>query len=464
MQEFNLRQKLGEFAQSIALKAQEKGLEIVLDLSNIPQPWVKGDWGRLQQIFINLVSNAIKFTTTGEILIQGAVTPQGDRLCFQGIVRDTGCGIPEDKFASLFDAFTQVDASITRKYGGTGLGLAIVKKLCELMDGGIQVSSEVGHGTQFEFTVQLEPSEQVVFSEQSPSLPLNQLKILIVDNHHTQRGVITRQLEMWGANVTSIEDGNKVISLCEQELELGGSDYTPFDLVLINMDISQINAFTLGRQLKNNGAFTPMPLILMVPMNSQPKTDTFEALGFAKCLQKPITPDILLNTISMFSPVSSTGELTPEFSKSSDTKQANESNISADLNENSSLQVLLVEDNNVNKVVAKAMLKKLGLSVDVASNGKEALEMLNRSVDNIDYSIIFMDCQMPEMDGFETTRQIRSGTAGVEYRTIPIIAMTASAFQEDQRKCMESGMDDYLAKPIKKNTLRAILEKWSNEL
>ena len=329
------------------------------------------------------------------------------------------------------------------------------------MDGSIQVSSEVNVGTEFEFTVELQPSEKII-SEQSPSRPLNQVKILIVDNHQIQRGVLTRQLEMWGAIVSSVEDGSKALSICEQELESKGADHTPFDLVLINMDISVINAFSLGRQFRKNEVLAPMPLILMVPINSQQKSETLEGLGFTRCLPKPITPDILLNTISMFSPVSSTGELSPEFSTTSisQTKQSNQLSTSVELNKTSCVQVLLVEDNNVNKVVAKAMLKKLGLSVDVASNGKEALEMLNRSVDNTDYSLIFMDCQMPEMDGFETTRQIRSGTAGDKYRTIPIVAMTASAFQEDQRKCMQSGMDDYLAKPIKKNTLMAILEKW----
>ena len=453
--DFDLRQHLGDFAKTMALKAQEKNLELIVDLRRIKRTNVKGDPGRLQQILTNLVGNAIKFTEQGEIIIQCSLQETDRGLTFTGSVSDTGIGIPQDKLANLFDSFTQVDASTTRKYGGTGLGLAITQKLCQLMGGDICVQSQLGQGSRFEFTVSLQTSEplQPVFS----SVAMRGLTLLIVDDNATHRDVLCGQLSQWGVSAIAVPDSPGALALCEAQFRQNNDpNKPPFDLALVDLQMPDIDGAELVRRLNADPRFQTMPLVMMTPIDYQNVPHFLTNLGCRACITKPVTTADLLEALATVkqgnilslqnranAPASETSRPTlaiPDWPKQT--------------------RLLLVEDNPVNQKVARALLKRLGLEVDVAFNGREALHALENAPQNHPYNIAIMDCQMPEMDGYEASQQIRAGKAGKRNQNIAIIAMTASAMKGDREKCLEAGMNDYLAKPIKAAALAEILKKW----
>ena len=461
--EFNLGQDLGNLAKAMALKAQEKNLELVLDLRGVKQPMVKGDPGRLRQIFINLIDNAIKFTDHGEIVIRGDLKEVGDTLLFTGSVSDTGIGIPQNKFDSLFDPFNQLDASTNRQYGGTGLGLAITQKLCELMGGSISVESELGQGSRFEFTVILQPSQES--QPASPATDMHGFTLLVVDDNDANREVLCGQLKGWGATVLDAADGARALAVCEgQAQQSTHAQNPPFDIVLLDMRMPDMDGAEFGKRLKADDRFKEMPLVMMTAVGNGGNGQCFGDLGFSSHFTKPVTPLELFEALTVVKDRKSALQSATPKVRHNDPKSLNKSRRHQQALTTrpwpKQTHLLLVEDNKVNQMVVKSLLKRLGLAVNFAVNGIEALHALEQAPPDHPYTLVFMDCQMPEMDGYEATRQIRQGNAGERNQNITIIAMTANALKGDREKCLSVGMNDYLVKPINLQTIAEMLEKW----
>lgn len=455
--DFNLRGMLGEFAEGMAHLAQDKNLELILDVKGVEHSIVNGDPGRLRQALTNLTGNAIKFTKQGEVVIKAELAPCDDETLwrFKCSVSDTGIGIAEDKIDSLFDSFSQVDASTTRKYGGTGLGLAIVDKVCHLMGGRVLVESEEGQGSCFSFEVSLGRSEHSLLVV--PKVDITALKLLVVDDNETNREVIRGQLEYWGADVVEAKSGPEAIQVCEEYFE--DPDKQLFDVAFLDMQMADMDGAELGKRLKADCRFEPIKLVMMTSMSQIGDANFFAELGFSAYFPKPTTTSDLFDALSI---VSEGGKVLKEakplvthhyLQSLSHVGEGEEFRWPEDSH------ILLVEDNYVNQLVAKGILEDLGLPVEVADNGVLALEQL-RQGGSKPYSLILMDCQMPELDGYETTRQIRAGNAGEQYLDIPIVAMTANAMMGDKEKCLDAGMSDYLSKPIDSDKLRLKLHQW----
>ncbi|MCU7800682.1 MAG: response regulator, partial [gamma proteobacterium symbiont of Lucinoma myriamae] len=462
--DFDLRAMLGEFSEAMALQAQSKGVELILDVINVEHSMVKGDPGRLRQILTNLVGNAVKFTSEGEVVIfveLKSIEFEGkEKLNLHCKVTDTGIGIAKDKQELLFGSFSQIDASTTRKYGGTGLGLAIAKKLCVLMGGNIQAHSEEGKGSCFEFNLWLEScqSSHMVI----PEVDISMLNLLIVDSNTTNREVLRGQLEHWGAKVEEAEDGLAALARCDSRANR--VDKAFFDIALLDMQMSNMDGAQLSRKLRADHRFDSMRLVMMTSMVQRGDAQYFADLGFSAYFPKPVTTSDLFDALSVVADGGETLEqaqplVTHHYVKTLEKNKIVQQEQAQECPENTRL--LLVEDNKVNQLVAKGILKKLGLQTEIAANGVEALKLLNQASEDEPYSLILMDCQMPEMDGYEASRQIRAGKAGDYYKTIAIVALTANAMQGDQEKCLAAGMNDYLSKPIDRELLFAKLCKWS---
>ncbi|MCU7940736.1 MAG: response regulator [gamma proteobacterium symbiont of Bathyaustriella thionipta] len=468
--DFDLRTMLGEFAEAMALQAQNKGVELILDVTNVEQSMVKGDPGRLRQILTNLVGNAIKFTSEGEVVIYvelNRVKIKGEaKLQLYCKITDTGIGIAVDKQKLLFSSFSQVDASTTRKYGGTGLGLVIAKKLCELMNGDIQVHSEEGEGSCFEFNLWLDSCQNT--HRVIPNVDISRLNLLVVDKNATNREVLRGQLEHWGAKVSEAEDGLAALALCDRRAKM--TDVPFFDIALLDMHIADMDCTQLSQQLRADHRFAAMRLVLMTTMVQRGDAKHYASMGFSAYFPKPVTTTDLFYALSIVADGGKTLEeaqplVTHHYvkmlKKNNDVKASQQLlELAANDRSPENTRLLLVEDNKVNQLVAQGILKNLGFQSDVAANGVEALSALNQAPEEEPYTLVLMDCQMPEMDGYEASRQIRSGKAGDFYKAMPIIALTANAMRGDQEKCLAAGMDDYLSKPIDKELLFAKLCKW----
>jgi PAS domain S-box-containing protein len=447
--DFDICDPLADLAKAMALKAEEKGLELILDVSDLQECMVKGDPGRFRQILTNLVGNAIKFTETGEILIKARMHSQDDLLVFTGEVKDTGVGIPSQKIPDLFESFTQVDASTTRKYGGTGLGLAIVKKLCNLMGGEIKVTSELDQGSCFQFTLSFLPSSLTVVTHK---INLQGLNILVVDDHLTQAQVLASQLELWGARVVITTEELQILELCEVEMTTHQDRFQPpFDYIFLDLHSSAQDTVALIKALKHDPRCDGMSLVMMTTMSNYGKTNLLTDLEVDGYLSKPITP-FDLGTIFTSHQKSTTInkddlELAP-IETQTQTQPL------------SHTRILLAEDNEANQLVFEGFMEKFGLEVDCVFNGQKAIEALQHTPFDHPYTLIFMDCQMPKMDGYEATRQIRQGMAGERYQQIPIIALTANVMKGDRENCLAIGMNDYLSKPIDLQELAHIIETW----
>ncbi len=470
--DFNLRSQLGDFAESISHRAEEKGLELILDVSGIHQSMVMGDPSRLRQILNNLVSNAIKFTQQGEVVIRAKTTKVGnEKISFHCLVTDTGIGIPESKRNNLFESFTQVDASTTREYGGTGLGLAISKKLCELMGGGISVLSTPKSGSSFEFNILLNASKHAQLVK--PSVELKGVEMLVVDDNATNREVLSGQLKLWGAHVQEADGGDAALALMEKQLM-----NNTFKVAFLDMQMPNMDGATLGKIIRNDKRFRGTRLIMMTSMGSHGDASYFAKLGFDAYFPKPITTSDLFDSLAVVMTGGKVlGQATPlvthdylqslDSGKSEAYQGSNNDTVTMQPMDNEAdgiwpvgTRILMVEDNQINQVVALGILESIGLTADVAANGIEALEALKMAPDNKPYTLILMDCQMPEMDGYEATRQIRSGKAYARNKDIPIVAMTANAMKGDKEQCLLAGMSDYLSKPIDVLLLEEKLHQW----
>lgn len=458
--DFDLTRMLGEFAETMALPVQQKGLEIILDTKIITNPMVKGDPGRIRQILTNLVNNAIKFTNTGEILIQAELHEQEDKktLLICRII-DSGIGIPSNKLENLFQPFTQVDASTTRKYGGTGLGLSIVKDLCVLMNGDIIVRSEIDKGSTFEVKLLLDSSTQK--PKILPGRDLKHINVLIVDDNSTNLEVLRGQLEQWDITVEEASSAYQALEKCQQRLEDENKAF--FDVAYLDMQMPEMDGIELAKHIREVNGYRQMKLIMMSSICNEYDAQFFAERGFSGYFAKPAKSSDLLAALTLTND-DEVQQIKPIIThnyidslKWSDSEQQ-EKNTQPDWPNNT--RILVVEDNHVNQLVAKGILDRMGLLVDIAANGLEALESLRNSPENAPYTIILMDCQMPEMDGYQATGCIREGKAGDRYKSILIMALTANAMVGDRENCIKAGMNDYLAKPLEPEDLRAKLESW----
>jgi len=456
--DFNLRSLLTEFTEAMSLRAHEKQVEVILDIHDIDVSLVRGDPGRLRQILTNLVGNAIKFTSKGEIVIRANLKRAGELgLIFTCAIKDSGIGIPLDKQATLFDLFTQVDASTTRHFGGTGLGLSIAKKLCELMDGSISVFSKPGAGSSFEFSVLLQVSVNAI--QVLPKKDLSNLRLLVVDDNATNREVMTTQLESWGAQVTEAESGEAALALLKafhkQQVPL-------FDVAFLDMQMPGMDGAQLAQKIKQDSRFSDLKMVMMTStFNEGGEAEYFSSLGFSAYFSKPVTSADLFDALTV---VAVGGEVLNQAQPLVTHNYLQTLSKQAQPDVQSSLRkILLVEDNLINQEVALSVLEDLGYNkVEVADNGKIAIQMLEENSAD-PFSLVLMDCQMPVLDGYQASEKIRQGAAGDAMVNIPIIAMTANAMKEDKAKCLQAGMSDYLSKPIDPDHLNSKIQHWLHD-
>jgi signal transduction histidine kinase/DNA-binding response OmpR family regulator len=445
--EFNLPEMLGEFSEAMAYLAHNKNLELILDITQIKHLMVKSDPGRIRQILTNLVSNAIKFTSQGEIVIRAKSQEVNNKqIKLTCIVKDTGVGISASKLDCVFDSFTQVDASTTRQFGGTGLGLAIVKRLAELMGGTVKVSSQEGKGSCFEVNIVLDCQTRVELN--SKPIDLKNHNVLVVAPNARKREVLVKYIEHWGANAIQAEDAAQAIELCNERVNTGKSQ---FDIALIDIQIANADGRQLAESMKANDSFSRIELVAMTTMRDSFEEDFFSKLGFATSFTKPATASKLWDALAIVKAHSEQFDV-----NKTQVQQAIEVGVT---NWPQDAQILLVEDNDVNQLVASGILEEFGLAVDIAANGLAAIQRLN-DIDAARVSLVLMDCQMPVMDGYDATQKIRLGEAGEAYRQVPIIAMTANVMEGDKEKCFDAGMNDYLPKPIEPEDLLKVLKRW----
>ena len=444
--DFNLRNTVEGVASTIASRAEEKGLELISFIPPQLPTRLLGDPGRLRQVLINLVGNAIKFTEKGEVLIHIKAVDESEdnvKICFS--VQDTGIGIKSNRLDAVFERFTQADGSTTRKFGGTGLGLAISQHLIEAMGGNLSVESEYGKGSTFSFTLE--------FSKQAPNksetktkiTDLHGLKILIIDDNETNRVILKKMVSSFGARAYAVESGQKgldALQVAREEREL-------YDLVLLDMQMPEMDGEQTARAIFSDPRKKNLSVVVLTSMGQRGDAKRLQDLGCAGYLLKPIKQKMLFNALVTVinekrNKLPGTGRLVTHHLLKEEKAEKQ--------------YILLAEDNPVNQRVATTLLENEGHIIDVVGNGKDAVQKIKEN----QYNIILMDVQMPIMDGFEATRQIRTWEA--EKKHIPIIAMTAHAMKGDRERCLEAGMDDYLSKPIDKRSLFTLIQRWSNEM
>ena len=422
-----------------------KPVDILCHIGDKLPAFVKGDPLRFKQVLTNLMGNAPKFTERGEIELSIDVEDETEnRIRIHSSVRDTGIGIPEDKLSVIFEPFRQVDGSTTRKYGGTGLGLSICRKIANLMEGDISVESKLGSGSTFHFTAWFNKSENTKVRRFAP-VSLSGKKVLILDDNKTNLDILTHVLERAGMDVVSLTHGKEVLPALEKALECE----KPFDLFISDIQLPDISGYDVAIQVRKSGR--PFERLLMIAFSSFTgrEAKTCKEAGFNGFLSKPIRRDRLFQMIER---VLADKESREPQDITGDTKMMTQYSVKEDLKH--SVRILLAEDNPVNQKLAKMMLTKAGYQVEIAGNGREAVDKFSSSPD--DFDIIFMDIQMPEMDGMEATKEIRKRG----YAVIPIIALTAHAMKGDREKCIEAGMDDHITKPVKRENIFEILEKY----
>jgi two-component system sensor histidine kinase/response regulator len=449
--DFNLREVIESTMELMAERAQARGLELTGGLEPAVHTQLRGDPGRLRQILTNLIGNAIKFTDRGEVSVRVYQQSEDDlSVVLRFKVKDTGPGITPEVQARLFQAFSQADASTTRKYGGTGLGLAISKQLAEMMLGQIGVESAPGAGSTFWFTVQLEKQSGQTQPASATNQNLVDLRVLVVDDNATNRQILRHQVFAWKMHKGSAASGREALGILTKAAAAG----TPYDIALLDMQMPEMDGLTLARAIKADPAIARTRLVILTSLGQQPEAAELKAAGIEAYLVKPVKQARLFDClVSIMSKVPLTfPRVNPVVSPA-----VLVSNGAGPLIHNA--RVLLAEDNPVNQRVALGQLRKLGYTAEAVGNGLEAVDSLRR----MPYDIILMDCQMPELDGYEATQQIRQlEREQLKERPskVHIIAMTANALQGDREKCLAAGMDDYLSKPVRLPELQQVLERW----
>jgi len=449
--DFDLRATIDDAIALVAERAYAKGLELGCVVRAEVPTMLRGDPGRLRQVLVNLVGNAIKFTERGEVVVTVSLASRADTARSSRLVRfevaDTGIGMTPEQCAKLFQPFTQADGSMTRKYGGTGLGLAICKQLAEAMGGQIGVRSMPGKGSVFWFTVQFElAADRPAENHAADATMLQHKRILIVDDHPLNRNVLACQLQALGVAPEAVEQGYQALD----RLRKAAGEGRPFDVAILDMHMPDFNGLELARMIKSEAPIAPTRLVLLTSLGRRGDAKAASEAGIAAYLTKPIRQAQLSEVLSrMLDPLVGRSDSLPLLTRHS----LSEARIRA------RPRILVADDNPVNQKIAAKMLERLGCLVDVVGNGREAVEALERGA----YALVLMDCQMPELDGFDATlmirhRETRKGAEGAI--RIPIVAMTANVLAEDRDRCIRAGMDDFLSKPVSAENLRAVLDRW----
>ncbi|MGR3179444.1 MAG: response regulator [Candidatus Anammoxibacter sp.] len=456
---FNLQAAVENTAHFLSVNAEKKGLKLRVRYAPDVPVNVIGDSGRIRQILTNLISNAIKFTKEGHVLVDVQnVSSADEKTSFRFRVEDTGIGIAPDKKEHIFDKFAQEDSSTTRKYGGTGLGLAICKQLVQLMDGDISVKSTMGTGSVFEFTIPLAIDLSPENTEKTSMADLNGLRVLIVDDNAINRQIYTELLTSWHIECNAVESGQDALQALRSNAEEG----KPYQLALVDFYMPGMDGEKLAKAIKTDPLVKQTLLIMLTSGDKPGMSEHMEQLGFTAYLEKPVKKEELIDVISIvwtwFKSGKSRGMMNQQILH--DIK-AKESGLLLDKNKvtvNIDAHILLVEDNVVNQEVAIGNFEQFGCTVELAKDGKEAVQMFKEN----EYDIVFMDCQMPVMDGFEATKLFREHEKSTNSHTT-IVAMTAGAMRGDRERCLGVGMDDYLAKPVRQKELNEILNKYCGQ-
>lgn len=444
---FNLRTAIEDVAYTLAKRAHDKGLEIACLVDPDLASDLRGDPGRLRQILVNLVGNAIKFTHQGEVIIRAETVQHTDtNATIRFSVQDTGIGIPYERQAAVFERFTQADGSTTRTYGGTGLGLTISKQLVELMGGKIGLTSTPGVGTTFwfEVTFELQPMEKpsVQALPLAPVENIAKARVLIVDDNQTNRMVLTKNVQALGARVDTVPSGAKALEV----LRIAHRTGDPFHVVLLDMQMPGMDGEQTARAIKSDPSVKDVKILILTSMGQRGDAVRLEALGCSGYLLKPVKQQMLFDAVAAVLGRMEEQPTTLITRHMLSEQRKNE------------YRLLLAEDNPVNQKLAVVLLQKAGYSVDAVDNGLKALEKVKSG----HYSVVLMDVQMPEMDGFEATQKIREleQSTGIH---VPIIAMTAHAMSGDRERCIEAGMDDYITKPLEPRALFNAIDRWSQD-
>jgi CheY-like chemotaxis protein/HPt (histidine-containing phosphotransfer) domain-containing protein len=447
---FDLHQTIDDLNDVLSVRPQQKGLEYLSYIDPAVPTSLEGDPGRLRQVLTNLIGNAVKFTEAGEIRLSISVDVEDDdsvRLLFS--VEDTGIGVPESAVSSLFAPFTQVDASTTRRYGGTGLGLSICKRLVDAMGGTIGVESTLGKGSKFSFTASFRKRSGVTGTKPASVESLDGVRILVIDDSETNRKLLVAQTTAWGCRASSTPGAEAGIA----ELEQAVADDDPYRLAIVDMQMPDVDGAGFGSMVSALPAISGTLLVMMTSLDNYDDARSLAEIGFAAFLTKPVKParlrEVLLRVLD------SEREGRSTLAGTGDRRVTTAGGAPA--GSRSTARVLVAEDNVTNQKVAHAMLTKLGCTVHVVSNGGEAIETLRTAP----CDLVFMDVQMPHMDGIEATRLIRDPSTGLPNPRIPVIAMTARAMKGDREMLIAVGMDDYLSKPIDREELERILERYA---
>ncbi len=437
--DFDIRGLIEDIASLLSLPAHNKSLELAC-LLPVDQPaMVNGDPGRLRQIVTNLVGNAVKFTAKGEVLLELSMTEVDNETVMAHFqVVDTGIGIAPANQPAMFESFSQADAGTTRRYGGTGLGLAISRQLVELMGGEIGVRSQLGEGSTFWFTIPLRRGEPLVAT--APRAALTERHMLVVDDNATNRAILIRFLRSWGIRSEAVEGGARALEVLATAAELGD----PFDAVILDLNMPEMDGIDLARRIAADRRIPALRLMLLTSSGLSGEAEEAREAGVAGYLTKPVRQSHLFDCLVtvMGGPPIPTARSDASMATARPDRPGPAGHI------------LLADDNPVNRMVASAMLERLGFHVDVVVDGAEAVAAASETR----YAVILMDCQMPIKDGYEATQEIRSLHG--EARRTPIIAVTASAMKSDPQRCLAAGMDDYLAKPLSLSTVSEMLDRW----
>jgi CheY-like chemotaxis protein len=443
--DFDLSNAIEGAVELLAERARDKRIELCsLIYSDVPRN-LRGDPGRLRQVLTNLIGNAVKFTEAGEVIVRAEKERETEEwIVVRFTVSDTGIGISEAVQRNLFHAFTQADGSTTRKYGGTGLGLAISKQLVELMGGEIGVTSEPGKGSTFRFTARFGKQAAKAQEARPNASSLGNLRVLIVDDNATNRKILSHQLTSWGVIYEEADSGRRALEALRAAATRGDA----FDLAILDLMMPGMDGFELARAIKSDPAISAVRLVLLTSYGQRGGDAAAQEIGVAAYLTKPVRQSQLYDCLSTVigHASESAGQDAPPESPAG--------HASGETGKMSHKLILLAEDNIVNQKVAARQLQKLGYRADLVANGLEALEALGR----IAYDLVLMDCQMPEMDGYEATAEIRRREGNAKHT--PIVAMTANALEGDREKCIAAGMDDYVSKPVKPEELGEVLGRW----
>jgi len=447
--DFDLHDCLESTLKTLALKADEKSLELLCEVAPDVPSTVSGDSARLRQILINLIGNAIKFTRYGEVALKASlIKKDGNSTVLHFIVSDTGIGISPDKQKLIFDSFAQADTSTTREFGGSGLGLTICRRLVEMMGGQIWVESQIGQGSQFHFTIMVEAVETRINNATIVAQPeiLHGVKVLVVDDNRTNRRILDGLLRHWKMRPTTVEDGEQALD----KAVAARDDGEPFELILTDMHMPRMDGFDLIEHIREMPGLVASTIMMLTSGGQRGDAQRCEELGVAAHLLKPVRQSELREALIRV--------VRAKYPQQNDMQSA--SSLSAVTRTPSrSLRILLAEDNSVNQLLATRLLEKRGHKVKVTSNGREALEALEAN----DYDLVLMDVQMPEMDGIEATvaLRVKEKLTGLHQ---PVIALTALVIKGDRERCIAAGMDGYISKPIRQHELDDVLDGYMANL